>query len=368
MKTMKHRKSIVIALAAVMAVVIAVTGSTFAWFTATDGRKNHFETAKITDGTATLFEIFKSPDEWMPDQEVLKNVAAANSGANDILVRISFEEFLDKVDGFVKKSATPCTDAQLPVLFDSTPFTGADWDTAAAAGLTIDPAVTTALGSAISNLKVKTVVVNPGAPDEKTSYAFVFWYDVPTSNTYSTRIGAGAKQAGRADLYVEDVAGVPTLMINGTAQFSYYDGRVQSSSAWAAFDAPQISPAATVASPAAAAIGYSQLDATNKYLQLIFATTLTATPTANNWCYNPDDGFFYFIGVVAPGTISPYLLNSVKLDENAGSDYADMDYDLYVNLEAIQPIKNAVTATSGWGLTNTAILNALDAAGVYAVL
>ncbi|MDR3314403.1 MAG: SipW-dependent-type signal peptide-containing protein [Oscillospiraceae bacterium] len=370
MKTMKHRKSIVLALAAVMAVVIAVTGSTFAWFTATDAKKNHFETAKISDGTATLYEVFKEPKEWLPDQEVIKNVGASNTGSNDILVRISFEEVLDKLTSEAKAKSTHYATGEVPVEFDDASYTVANgWISLADAliadpTLSVDTDVATELGpDAYSTILVKTQTINPGSVTgtESTGYSFVFWYPISAPGT----LYDGLKQSAKADLYIDESTDHTSKVLKvaaGSAKFYSFDGRGVTDTAWAAFVAPQTS--AAVALGTAAELVNSHLDALIHFNY----DALSATPETDKWFYNEDDGFFYFIGHVEPGTISPLLLESVTLDASANSQYTSMLFDLYVNLEAIQPLESAVTAASGWNVSNTAILNALTAAGAYDVI
>ncbi|MDR2525466.1 MAG: BsaA family SipW-dependent biofilm matrix protein [Oscillospiraceae bacterium] len=401
MKTRKNHKSVVLALAAVMAVVIAVTGSTFAWFTATEGKKNHFETAGITDGTSSIYEVFKEPKEWLPGQEVIKNVGVSNTGENDLLARVSFEEVLDKLSGSMERLPTPAASPQVPVLFNESAYldsTGAPingWMTladalAADAGLSVDSAVETALGAAAyATLLVKKNVTNPGTTSESTGYSFVFWYPIPGDYTVPANDPAkaasyaGKKQAAAADLYIDESVDHSTRVLKvdaASVKFSAFSGRATTKTAWADFVVPQVfdtdgvTPIAAAAPADITATLLSQLDALihlNYGVDDTGAATVSATPEAGKWVYNPEDGFFYFIGNIEPGTISPLLLNSVTLDETSDQMYTDMMYDLYVNMEAIQPLEAAVRSATGWNLTGTfgqSIVQALIDCGSFDVV
>jgi predicted ribosomally synthesized peptide with SipW-like signal peptide len=371
---MKTRKPIILALAVFMAVIVVITGSTFAWFTATDGKKNHFETAKITDGTAILYEVFKEPKEWMPGQTIIKNVAASNTGANDILARISFEEVLDKLSSEVKYSDKPYAVPQVPVEFDAYAYAeDPEWKTPAEAGLTVDADVTTALGAVIeATMLVKTVTITDTVSPVSTStgYSIIIWNPI-TGGTYD-----GVKQSCRADFYVE---GSVIKMVPGTLKFFAFDGRETTKTAWADFRTE--TPYEKTGSGAE---GTKQVfDAEFKLIETTADShldalihfnydALTDTPQPGKWFYNIEDGWFYYIGKIEPGSITPLLLYSVTLDETANSQYSDMVYDLYVNMEAIQPLESAVASVTGWnleeGTVGKEIVAALVAAGSFDVV
>lgn len=353
MKTIKRRKSVILALAAVMAIVIAVTGSTFAWFTATDARDNHFETAKITSGTATIFEVFKSPDEWMPDQDIIKEVGAVNSGASPILVRISFEEYLDKLTSDAKKFTTPLSGDQVPVIFDDSEFTKptSDWEVfPGTTGLHLSAAAIAALGSTGEVL----VIEQTNATGDK-AYGFVVYANVAYGDTSPKPI---VKQAAIGDFTVD--ADAKEVNVSNLQYFAF-DKREQKSLAWADLTDPQILTYtdgivdfATPIGGGAAKTLYSQLDANplKQNIQLKYSTdVVNTTPTTGKWFFNEDDGFFYFIAYLEPGQISPLLLTSVYLDKDAGGEYSSMIYDLYVNMEAVQPLESAVDAL--WDIKST---------------
>jgi len=94
---MNKKKPIILAAVILMAVVTAISASTFAWFTAQDTVVNKIETAKLTDGDVTIIETFDPEDSLMPGVDINKDVGAINTGDAPALVRISFSESLLKL-------------------------------------------------------------------------------------------------------------------------------------------------------------------------------------------------------------------------------------------------------------------------------
>jgi hypothetical protein len=68
-------------------------------------------------------------------------------------------------------------------------------------------------------------------------------------------------------------------------------------------------------------------------------------PTQDNkWVYNPEDGWFYYIGLLKPGSETTGLLDAVYLDRAAESDYSELRFNLSPKMEAIQNIPQAFVA------------------------
>ena len=95
---MSKKKPIILIAAIILAVATAVSASTFAWFTAHDEVVNKIETAKLTDGDVSILETFDPDDRLMPGVDINKDVGAINTGDAPALVRISFQELLQKLE------------------------------------------------------------------------------------------------------------------------------------------------------------------------------------------------------------------------------------------------------------------------------
>ena len=87
---MKNKKTIV---AIIAVLLVAVVGVTFAYFQSTGTFENIFQTGVYRLVTR---EVFESPDNWTPGQEVPKTITTTNEGTFPAAVRISYtEQWLD---------------------------------------------------------------------------------------------------------------------------------------------------------------------------------------------------------------------------------------------------------------------------------
>lgn len=87
---MKNRKTSIIALVALL--VVALVGSTVAYWTQTSTIDNPFETGKQYGSTIVEKFTPKDGEDWLPGVEVAKEVSVSNDGDTDILVRAKLTE------------------------------------------------------------------------------------------------------------------------------------------------------------------------------------------------------------------------------------------------------------------------------------
>ncbi|MBR1393054.1 MAG: BsaA family SipW-dependent biofilm matrix protein, partial [Ruminococcus sp.] len=78
-------KRILIASLLVAATILA--GSTFAWFTSKDEVTNRLTAA--ADYGVSIVEDFTPPEDWLPGQEINKDVSIVNTGNIDAYVRVA---------------------------------------------------------------------------------------------------------------------------------------------------------------------------------------------------------------------------------------------------------------------------------------
>ncbi len=81
-KAKKERRILV---AALLVAAVTVAGSTFAWFSSQDEVTNRLSAS--ADYGVSIAETFTPPEEWVPGQEVNKDVFAVNTGNVDALVK-----------------------------------------------------------------------------------------------------------------------------------------------------------------------------------------------------------------------------------------------------------------------------------------
>jgi hypothetical protein len=301
-----------------------VVSATFAWFRFTTVTTNHLETAQSFDGTVTLVEVFDPPAVWEPGQTVTKQASVANNGGADVFVRVSFEEALSLL-GTAKDSTAgfKAGDKTVPQFFNTKGYlSDPEWKEAKTVFSGSQPTLPAGV-----TLRVKAVKDAQGAM----SYAFATWSDISVDpyKGKAQRVTADFKVAGN-DLSASNV------------KFWAFDQQAAKISKWSS-DKPAssalTSSVADPGSPKQISFAYGDL-----------AALQNKTPQAGKWWYNPADGYFYYIGRLQSGSLSPLLLKSVALDAAAGSEYAGLSYDLTLNMDVMQPLESALTSAQGWGL------------------
>ncbi|MGY3748708.1 SipW-dependent-type signal peptide-containing protein [Vagococcus acidifermentans] len=299
-KSKKRMLGITLALAAVL-----ILAATFAWFTSTDKVENKFKTGALPDGSVKIVEDF--PDEpLMPGIAVKKEVGVLSNSNVPVLVRLTFDEALQKMiaDGNVLEQTlldAKSTDSK------HVPVPAIDY---ASAGYS-DP--TTLAGTGITSVE--------GVPAGLTLLGKKTIGDQYELAIFREEDGKFFKNT--AEFELEN--GVLTV---SNIKYAYYTRGTENTVAW------------TVARPAAADTVKSQLD--DKILLGYSADVNAAQPEADKWAYEPETGYFYFIGKLAPGAMTPEILTTVKLDGSADNTYQLMDYQLDVKIEALQATKEAV--------------------------
>lgn len=117
-KDNKKDKRVLIGALGVAAVIAA--GSTFAWFTSSDEVTNRLTAS--ADYGVSITETFTPPEEWLPGQEINKDVAAVNTGNIDAYVRLDLKHALQGTqlgDGIAYTTGTAPTLTDAVVLTDA---------------------------------------------------------------------------------------------------------------------------------------------------------------------------------------------------------------------------------------------------------
>ena len=90
---MKNKKSLVAIFALVLVLLI---GATIAYYTSSASFDNEFHAGKYKIVTA---EVFQSPDNWKPGEEIPKTIITRNEGTVPAAVRVSFTEKWEDSEG-----------------------------------------------------------------------------------------------------------------------------------------------------------------------------------------------------------------------------------------------------------------------------
>ena len=333
--TIKNKRKPAILFGAIALAAVLILSGTFAWFTANGSVKNRLTTK---DGMANvkIQEVFVEPDDWKPGQTITKEVSIINTGSAPALVRISFEELL-------KVNLPPAGETTIfdqtkedsgkrPLLIDSELYPDTDWFE-----------VTTTANASKGGIKLAAdyspvkVYAKYDASGSISSYSFAAWAPI-----------AGTEYDGMFQdvIYDREWNNADKILTLTNIQYMTYQGEISVSADWAADK------------PAAADIGKSIAETIiNTSTEPEYAETkgnypnnthlnydnITSTPTAGKWFYNTADGYFYYIGLVTSGTVTPNMLKSLLLDENADSEYySNLVFELTVKFNAIQNTKEAV--------------------------
>jgi hypothetical protein len=74
----------------------------------------------------------------------------------------------------------------------------------------------------------------------------------------------------------------------------------------------------------------------------IVSGTTPPSSAINKWWYNPNDGYFYWMGVLTSGASTTPLIDSVTYSAAADGSYAGMDYTLNVLSDGTQAVQGAI--------------------------
>ena len=348
MKAKRNRKSVIL-IGAVALTVVMVFSATFAWFTANSSVKNRLATQ---DGLANvrIQEVFVEPDDWKPGQTITKEVSSINTGDAPALVRVSFDELL-KVNRPAGPESTVFdaakeTAGKRPVLVDSALFSGTGWFK-----------VTETANAAMGGIKLAAsyapveVYARYNTSGSTGSYEFMIVAPI-TGTTY-----AGKYQ--RVDYNRVWDSSSKTLTLSDITYMTY-QGTLTQTADW------------TVDKPANIGLSVAEgkmnavPEVAGKYpgnIKLNY-DNITTTPEAGKWFYNAADGYFYYVGLVEGGTVTPHMLKSLLLDSAADSQfYSNLVFELTVKMNAIQNTKDAVAAE--WTTATGALKTAIDALCEY---
>lgn len=345
MKKQNKKKKYLVAASALA--LLALGAGTFAWFTSKDEAVNHFE-GQMAANDITLVETYVPEKDWEPNEEVNKDVAVKNESKYDAFIRVSFKEALSllkndneiRYDGtdYVREGVVLATPPVAPIIVPSP----TDYTTE---GFTD---VTTKVTNAPTDLTVGTE-----------TYKFVLYAKsttTPAGDTEVTYVAQWHNAKGNAKAYIANLssaiafdktADTYTITAGTVVQLSMIDKEydAEKTANWPV-DALVNTP---VTGDLEEFNGIVEAPTAHN-IQLLFAPgTLTATPTANKWFYNADDGYFYYCAIVPGGGMTAQLLDAVKLNGKAGNEYSLMQYDLTVLAEGLQAVKNA--SVDEWDVT-----------------
>lgn len=378
-KNQKKKKKVAL-LVASLAAFFLIAG-TFAWTSYTIWKKNHMQSKGFQTGEVSIVESFPNP-EITPGGEIKKDILINNASDNDIFVRVSFEEMLQKLKTTAEpKGYASLADAGFPVTINAKEYTtsGSNW-VDKTADLRVDGKVPAKLAE--GDIGYKLYVDGSSAAlvyvkkTPKASYPNGFEFDgqkkpIPLfGDTSFTKDDAQVAQK---------ITGIPTRPADNTYNYSttapagaaiqYYGYGVSldtiGENNWAG-SSVQLTDKKLVAS--------KPVDPKKSAIDADMAFAMgsvgmdAADIGASDWFYNKDDGYFYYTKkLLATTTTTSSILQSIKIPDN--ETYGISSYDLHVEMQAIPSYLSAMAAAvnddqsgaigdtttngGGWGLQTT---------------
>ncbi|MFD2308244.1 BsaA family SipW-dependent biofilm matrix protein [Enterococcus termitis] len=341
----KNKKKKILALASGFALV-AVLAATFAWFTSEDNKTNHFEGQIATGKDIEVVETFEPPTDWEPGSEVNKDVAIANIGKFDSLIRVSLSETLKllkdhnpkQTTGAELENQTSATVYVLPGTDAPAGFTDSSFD-GAAPSLTIDAGEF----KGTYKLKVKEKAETVGS---KTTYTYRYFFEKDGVLYHASGVDGFERNASNA---IKVKSGTPSLSYVSLEYATPAEEKDWTNPIYA----PIFTADGTLIWTAPAAAGANNI-------QISFNNLTTDPKVADKWYFNTADGYFYYTSVVKPGVNTTQLIDAVKLLGTADNKYSKLSYDLNVKGQGISAYKDAVDAWVPSGL-NDELATALKA-------
>ena len=285
----------------------AITGPAFAWVTSADARANEF--AGQNRQETILYEVFEPDMDWRPGKSVPQETGAYNSGAVDMLVRITFGEELKTPNPLVPFAAPNDSAMAVPEYCGASAW--ADASTFFTGGVTLaDNSPVPYLGSGLAIKAVRLETLTDGS--ERYDYAVYY--------------GLGNGKYQRVTASFEPRAG-DRLAVSDLLYWGYTGYTAPETADWRD-DLPDTG------------LGESR-DITHLMASAMIQIDYNATgfddtaPAAGKWYYNQADGYFYYIGKLAPNGFTPSLLAGFTLDAHAPAAYAGLRLDFTVRLESV---------------------------------
>ena len=336
-KNDKKDKKVLIGALGIAAVIAA--GSTFAWFTSSDEVTNRLTAS--ADYGVSITETFTPPEEWLPGQEINKDVAAVNTGNLSALVKLEFEGALTlkaEGDGVAVSGFASADKDTLDKL------TAADVASLQAGGyLAVAPeGVTTGIVGTDFDATDDDV---PGlylfrreikVDDETTTYDYSgYYYDGDDYYGLQTidDVDSDGNAVRTVDVLRDKGDTLTEADITGIKLKNFEEKVIPADDSQISWNYDK------VYTDNVAILTYHPTGATNTAKDIVINVNLTNLGngnTADEWQYLEDKGFYY-TNDVEPGEATNKLIDSVSLDESvqAGA-YTNMDFDLTVKLNSVQ--------------------------------
>ena len=336
-----------IMIASIIVAGMIVAGSTFAWFTSRDEVTNRL-TASAKYGV-TITEDFDPPTNWLPGQEVSKDVYAVNTGNVAAFVKMELQGAFDIETEITGGQALPdasntitndtLRDKKLKTLNVGEGDQYKDSKAIQAGGfLAYRPT-----GSAFSVGKIDQNF----APDVSGLYLFRREIKVGDTTTYDFSGYYYDKESGRYYALVTAEDGIDVIR-GSLAQYpsddelaavklrSYESVVIPSNSDKLTWDYSDVANGKVNVTYQAGDAANPDKDMTVE-INLVKDNLAGDTAAADKWQYIAADKAFYYTNDLEPSATSSQLVDSVTLSKNVkDTAFNEMKFDLTVKLNSVQ--------------------------------
>ncbi len=393
-----NKKKKLLGTAAVLALLAGVAG-TFAWQTFQDQKLNRVKAAEVVSDAVKITEDW-SKTPITPGGSATKDVKVTNAGDVQVFVRASFEEVMkhlasqgketeqDKPTEYNSDSAKLTDDIAVPYAGDNATLTAQGW-TNVTGNTTGLPTISDPLTGDVQVWATGAATPNPVTPSQiqySFEYKVFYHYKIGTTDYYQ-KMGADVSHDGKA------AAGATVdtwnISLANPKYYVYKGGYEYLTANWAKSNlVSQYAPSGTTNPTDTTLIGYS---GTNNGETFDYTTTAgvpaptaistysTTLPTtgaklgihtdtaaafggtkgeititygsmtdttalaADNWVYNSEDGWFYYLAKLdtsysasgVAGTTNS-LIKSLNYGSTNDGRYQNVTFDLTAKIEAVQ--------------------------------
>ena len=288
--------------AAIAVALLIVVGGTFAWFTSKDEVTNRL-TASQNYGVS-ITETFEPDDNWIPGQDINKDVSVVNTGDIDAFVKVSLANSLNLTIRDVTETAP-------------------DDESASAEYVTLSDDEVKALQAGaqlVSKENDALQVYQRSISDNKAEY--VGYYVTGTGDStkyYAVELTKNADGNGNDKFTAQYVIKKAGTSVEPTLNYD------------------------ALASGDVITATYAGKDETANTADDIIINIKLVEGWSDNWTYNSGDNAFYYNKILASGKTSEKLIDALELDSSVTEEaYSEFTYDLTVNLNSIQATADAI--------------------------
>lgn len=353
---MKKRKSNLQRKVLIVSIVLAlliVAGGTFAWFTSKDEVTNKL-TASSNYGVS-IVESFNPPENWIPGQEVDKDVFVTNTGNIDAFVKASISSAmaLTTEDEPLEISASNAADVSKLVELSRSEDADnvVDEVKVIQAGGRLVYKETEGNGAQLwVNGESESLVGTDYTPDATGLYVFErslgsameytgYYYDADTAKYYALASVTAEKDGDDAITGFKATLRAKKQVVAADTDLAYDFDNIQDA----------VDPRIVVTYN-----NGTEDDATD---DVIINIHLAAGWT-DDWTWNADEKAFYYNHTLKAGKATEKLIDSLELDEAVtNAAYISFEYDLTIAADSVQVTNDAAgTQTAeavNWTLTPT---------------